>query len=111
MQKHIRDKTQEGRILKRLLEARGAEVPDFELGRISLQYGSRIHGLRKAGFRIENRLERHGKQRRGFYRLVMNGFPEQYARASEPANRGENSERAEVRPLLAEPMRCWAGDE
>ncbi|HXM22565.1 MAG TPA: helix-turn-helix domain-containing protein [Terriglobales bacterium] len=64
----LRDKGQECRILK-LLEERGSWVSALELARLSLQYCARIFSLRKRGYVIENRLEIHDGQRRGFYRL------------------------------------------
>ncbi len=45
-------RNQRQRVLDRLLTAHGAEVPSFELSRISLQYGASVKELREAGFRI-----------------------------------------------------------
>ena len=65
-------KTQRGRILKRLLEARGAEVAAPELAQIGgLQFQTRIYELRhKFGFQIENRQERTAGQIHSWYQLL-----------------------------------------
>jgi hypothetical protein len=67
---YIADDSQEQRIL-RLLESRGGDgwTPAPELARISLQYCARVNGLRKAGHRIQNRIETVDGVRHGFYRL------------------------------------------
>lgn len=67
----IRDDTQEGRILQ-LLESSDAEggwVSAWDLAQVSLQYCARLNALRKSGYAIENKIEQHGRQRRGFYRI------------------------------------------
>jgi hypothetical protein len=51
-------KTQRGKILGRLVDARGAWVPLPQILALGVaQYGARIHELRALGFRIENRKE------------------------------------------------------
>jgi hypothetical protein len=64
-------KTQRARILRLLLQSKGAEVSAYDLARIALQYGSRIHELRAMGFNIKNRTETVGRQWR---RLVPPGY-------------------------------------
>lgn len=70
---YISDEGQSGRILKLLKERSGEWVPAPELSAISLQYCARIFALRKAGVEIENRTERSGKIRHGFYRIPIAG--------------------------------------
>jgi len=76
-------RNQRQRILDRLLEARGSEVPSFELSRISLQYGARVKELREAGFRIVNRVEHHDGKVFGFFRLEL-GPPTSHAGQLKP---------------------------
>lgn len=61
--------TQTRRILMLLHAAWPNWTPAPELAKISLQYASRIHEIRKAGWLISNRVERHGRSKAGFYRL------------------------------------------
>jgi len=71
-------KTHRGRILGRLQEANGAEVPAPELARIGgLQFQTRIYELRHDyGLQIGNRTERDDSgQVHSFYRLVTNPAP------------------------------------
>jgi hypothetical protein len=66
----IRDSTQEAKILHLLESQSGAGwVPAPELARVALQYCRAISGLRKAGHRIENKVEIVDGVRHGFYRL------------------------------------------
>jgi hypothetical protein len=67
----LRDDTQEARILQLLQEstADGGWVSAWDLAQVSLQYCARLNALRKAGHAIENKIEQHGRQRRGFYRI------------------------------------------
>jgi hypothetical protein len=62
-------KNQEQRILWLLDAAWPNWVPSPELAKISLQYGARIHGLRKKGWQISNRIEIVAGVRHGFFRL------------------------------------------
>lgn len=94
--KVIRDKTQEAKILKLLLEARGGWVAAPELAKISLQYCRAIAMLRRTGLQILNRVEHRGKTRHGFYRLVG-------AASMTPVNQKPPA-------LFSEPMRAWNGD-
>lgn len=63
--------SQEAAILKRLQDAKGGWVPMPELSRVSgsLNIHSRISDLRRAGYSIEQRSERHGRVILSFYRL------------------------------------------
>jgi hypothetical protein len=61
--------TQESRILMLLEASWPGWTPAPVLAQISLQYASRIHGLRKAGWLISNRVEHRGGAKHGFYRL------------------------------------------
>jgi hypothetical protein len=65
-------KTQRGRILARLLEARGGEVPAPELARLGgLQFQTRIYELKhQLGFKIENRMETVDGKKLSWYRLI-----------------------------------------
>lgn len=62
--------TQEDKILKLLVEARGGWVPAPALAKVCLQYCRAIASLRKDSHDIHNRVEQHGKVRHGFYRLA-----------------------------------------
>jgi hypothetical protein len=46
-------------------------VGAYELARLALQYGARIHELRKLGFDISNRTEVVNGQRRSWFRLAF----------------------------------------
>jgi len=61
---------QRGRILALLLAHRGNWEPAFKLSAIALQYSARIKELRDAGYVIENRVQRVGRQVHGSFRLV-----------------------------------------
>jgi hypothetical protein len=64
--------TQRARILKRLIAAKGAEVPSYELAQESLQYSARIHELRHdLGFQIVSRTERRNGAVHGFFRIEL----------------------------------------
>jgi len=58
------------RILALLRAARGSWVPAPALSKIALAYTRNILELRRAGHIIENRVEQHGAERHGFYRLL-----------------------------------------
>jgi hypothetical protein len=62
-------KTQEQRILWALQAAFPSWVPAPALGRISLQYGARVHSLRRKGWLIVNRVRIVDGQRHGEFRL------------------------------------------
>jgi len=62
--------TQRARILGLLLKSRGAWVPSWRLGRIALQYCSRIAEIRSAGYRVENHVEYRNGQQHGAYRIA-----------------------------------------
>jgi hypothetical protein len=68
-------KTQAEKILWLLQSAWPNWVPSPELAKISLQYGSRIFGLRKKGWAIANRIEMVGGSRHGFFRLGSRPMP------------------------------------
>ena len=61
---------QKGRILALLLQNKGQWVPSYSLSAAALQYCARIKELRDAGYKIENKTERVGRQVRGSFRLV-----------------------------------------
>lgn len=64
-------KAQSGRILRLLIAARGAWIPLPEIMACAAQYNSRIHELRKVGFRVENKLETADDgTKHSFYRLL-----------------------------------------
>ena len=62
--------TQRAKILGRLIEARGQEVPLYELSSLACQYGARIFELRRLGFKIVNRTEEVDGVRRSWFRLA-----------------------------------------
>jgi hypothetical protein len=65
-------KTQQAAILLVLLAARGEWVSLFEiLATGAAQYSARIHELRKAGHRIENRTERHDAKAFSYFRIPL----------------------------------------
>lgn len=65
-------KTQRARILRLLIDARGAWVPTPEIAACAMQYSARLFELRKLGFRIENRLEANEQSgaRQSWFRLA-----------------------------------------
>jgi hypothetical protein len=63
-------RTQCSAILRRLIEARGAEVPLCEISSLATQYNSRIWSLRKMGFVILNRTEERDGVRHSWFRLL-----------------------------------------
>lgn len=69
-------KTQRARILRVMVEARGAWIPlprILELG--IAQYGARILELRRVGFVIENKTEHVNGARHSWFRLVNSPAP------------------------------------
>jgi hypothetical protein len=68
-------KTQEQRILWALQAAFPWWVPAPALGRISLQYGARVHSLRRKGWLIVNRVRIVDGQRHGEFRLGTAAVP------------------------------------
>jgi hypothetical protein len=61
---------QKAAILQLLLDNRGQWVPAYRLARTALQYSARVREIRSAGYIIENKTERVGRQVRGAFRLV-----------------------------------------
>ena len=57
-------------ILELLLKNRGNWVPAYSLSTVALQYNAKVKELRDAGYTIENRTERQGRQVHGRFRLV-----------------------------------------
>ena len=74
-------RTQRGRILGLLIEARGGWVPSPEIAALAQQYNSRLFELRRLNFRIENRVEEIDGARHSWFRLVSSP-----AQASSPAH-------------------------
>jgi hypothetical protein len=64
-----RQLTQEARILLLLQAAFPNWVPAPRLADISLQYSSRIFALRRQGWKISNKIEICGGEKRGYFRL------------------------------------------
>lgn len=62
-------KTQRARILRLLIDARGAWVPLPEIMACAAQYNARILELRRLGFDIENRTEIVDGVRHSWFRL------------------------------------------
>jgi hypothetical protein len=67
--------TQCGKLLALLDAAKGRWVSAVELSKISLEYSARIQELRKHDLRIENRVERIGRIKHGYFRLVTKAPP------------------------------------
>ncbi len=63
-------KSQCARILRLLIDARGAWVPSFEIAKCALQYSARVLELRRLGFVIENKTEGAHSQRHSWFRLA-----------------------------------------
>ena len=63
-------KGQKLELLNALLARRGEWIPAFALARIALQYNARVKELRDAGYKIENKTERVGRQVPGSFMLV-----------------------------------------
>jgi hypothetical protein len=61
---------QGGAILSLLVANRGRSIPSYRLARIALQHSTRVKECRDAGYIIESRTTRHGKQVHGAFRLV-----------------------------------------
>jgi len=64
-------KSQAGKILRLLIEARGQWVPLYRIVPLAAQYSARISELRALGFQIENRVETVGKDRHSWFRLIL----------------------------------------
>lgn len=63
-------KGQKAALLALLLAHEGERVPCYDLANEALQYSARVKELRDAGYVIENRKLRHGRQVHGAFRLV-----------------------------------------
>jgi hypothetical protein len=63
-------KGQKAAILALLRAREGEWVPCYELSNEALQYSARVKELRNAGYVIENRKLRHGRQIHGAFRLI-----------------------------------------
>jgi hypothetical protein len=103
-------RTQCGRILGRLIQAHGAEVPLHEILPLAAQYNSRIWSLRKMGFKIVTRTQERDGVRHSFFRLVSSpaqaDIPaprthsaDSQIRAAAPTN-STRREREETLPLF-----------
>src|SRR5881275_1461213 len=74
--RHIPDATQEQKIVMLLLASWPSWTPAPVLSHISLQYSRAIHGLRRKGWQIENRVQHVNGVKHGFFRLARPGdFP------------------------------------
>ena len=83
-------RTQRGRILALLVEARGQWVSGPQIFGLAAQYSARIHELRALGFQIENKTATAADhQRHSWFRLVPNQL------------RPQPSQRAIQQPLFA----------
>lgn len=74
--------TQQAKILGLLVAAKGGWVSAAELSKISLQYSARVNELRER-FRIENRVERVGRTKHGYFRLVTGSTPAPQSRSAD----------------------------
>jgi len=74
--RELPDATQEQKIIMLLLASWPEWVPAPVLSRISLQYSRAIHGLRRKGWQIANKVEHRDGVKHGFFRLASPGsFP------------------------------------
>ena len=68
--------TQRTRILRLLIDARGAWVPLPDILTLGIaQYGARILELRRLGFIIENKTDRMDGARHSWFRLIASPAP------------------------------------
>lgn len=81
--------TQRDRILRLLIDARGAWVPLPEIIELAAQYNARILELRRLGFNIENRTERVDGARHSWFRLVSSPAPISSVSARKPSKSWE----------------------
>ena len=80
-------KTQQGKILKLLVEARAAWVPLMQiLGLGVAQYNTRILELRRLGFVIQNKTETVNRQRHSWFRLIPGAERQQSLRLTGKEN-------------------------
>ena len=79
--RELPDATQEQRIIMLLLASWPGWTLAPVLSRISLQYSRAIHGLRKKGWQIANRVEYRDGVKHGFFRLAS---PGSYPNPSKP---------------------------
>lgn len=97
----IKDENLASKILEALraeaLRTSGGWVPARELSAISLQYCARIAHLRRAGHKIENKVEIREGVRFGFYRLVPPAGGSQAALFNEPVAYRDPEEAAVLR--------------
>jgi hypothetical protein len=63
-------KGQKAAILDLLQQNRGQWIPAYSLSAVALQYSARVKELRDAGYVIENKTARYGRQVHGSFRLV-----------------------------------------
>ena len=77
-------RSQSQRILWLLAASFPSWTPAPELGKISLQFCTRIFELRRAGWLIENRLEQEGTKKRSFYRLGAKPHPQRAKSIPQP---------------------------
>lgn len=61
---------QKAAVLELLLSHREQWVPAYKLAGLALQYNARVKELRDAGYVIQNRTARVGKQVHGSFRLL-----------------------------------------
>ena len=90
--------TQRDRILRLLIDARGAWVPLPEIMACAAQYNARIFELRKQSFTIENRTEVIDDVRHSWFRLVDSPA------APSPATSKPSQNWAERRPITGLPL-------
>jgi hypothetical protein len=70
MQRKDSSQTQRGKILEKLINARGHRVPLPELISVAAQYNSRVLELRRLGFKIVNEREQVNGQTHTWFRLI-----------------------------------------
>jgi hypothetical protein len=93
-------RTQESRILWQLQAAFPSWVPAPSLSAISLQYGSRIHALRKKGWQIANKVEVRDGVKHGYFRLATPGSFPNPRKCEDQGTRGVKNKTAEAREQI-----------
>jgi hypothetical protein len=93
-------RSHEDRILWQLQAAFPSWVPAPSLSAISLQYGARIHALRKKGWQIANKVEVREGVKHGYFSLPTPGsFPNPRKREDQGA-RGVKNKTTEAREQI-----------
>lgn len=102
VQEQIGAKTQCARILRLLIEARGAWVPLPQVMACAAQYNARVLDLRRLGYAIENRIEKINRKRHSWFRLVNSPANTTVEKTESDYMERVRKEEAAAMPLFAE---------